>query len=57
MFLIIKVNFPINLRLFYGILKPLRARRIKKYYRGWDRRERGGGGQPAYEKCWSLKVT
>ena len=43
MFLIIKVNFPINLRLFYGILKPLQAHRIKKNYRGEDREGRGRG--------------
>ena len=31
MFLITKVNVPIELWLFWGILKPLEARRIKKY--------------------------
>ena len=49
MFLIIKVNVPVDLRLFQGALKPLQARRIKKNYRG--------GGLPAYEKCQSLKVA
>ena len=33
MFLITKVNVPIELLLFQGILKPLQARRMKKIYR------------------------
>ena len=45
MFLIIKVNVSIDLRLFQGTLKHLQARRIKRNYRG---------GLPAYEKCRSL---
>ena len=45
----VKVNVPIDLRLFYGTLKPLQARRIKKNYRG--------GGLPSYEKFLSLKVA
>ena len=45
MFLIIKVNVSIDLRLFQGTLKHLQARRTKRNY---------GGGLPAYEKCWSL---
>ena len=37
MFLITKVNIPIELWLFQGMLKPLQARRIKKnYYRGYQ---------------------
>ena len=42
MFLIIKVNVPIDLRLFWGTLKPLQACRIKNNYRR---------GLPTYEKC------
>ena len=45
MFLIIKVNVAIDLRLFQGTLKPLQACRIKNNYRGW---------LPAYEKCRPL---
>ena len=46
--LIAKVNVPTDLRLFYGTLKPLQARKIKKKY---------GGGLPAYQKCRSLWLT
>ena len=48
MFLIIKVNVPIDFRLFQGTLKHLQARRIKRNYKGgvggggWGR---GGGGE------------
>ena len=41
MFLMIKVNVPIDLKLFKGTLKPLQAHRIKKNF---------GGGLPVYEK-------
>ena len=61
MFLIIKVNVPIDFRLFQGTLKHLQARRIKRNYKGGvgggvgeRRRGGGGGGLPAYEKCRSL---
>ena len=47
MFLIIKVNISVDIRLFQGTLKHLQARRIKRNYRGWGR-------LPAYEKCRSL---
>ena len=46
--LIAKVNVPTDLRLFYGTLKPLQARKTKKKY---------GGGLPAYQKCRSLWLT
>ena len=36
MFLIAKVNVPIELWLFQSILKPLQARRTKKIYRGYQ---------------------
>ena len=45
MFLIIKNNVAIDLRIFKDILEQLQARRIKKNYRG---------GIPAYEKYWPL---
>ena len=39
------VNVSIDLRLFQGTLKHLKARRIERNYK-W--------GLPAYEKYWSL---
>ena len=48
MFLIIKVNVPIDLRLFRVHRNRYRPVELKKNYRG--------GGLPAYEKCRSLKV-
>ena len=36
MFLITKVNVPIELWLFQGILKPLQARRTKNILRGYQ---------------------
>ena len=45
MFLIIKVNVPIDLKLLQDTLKPLLACRIKKNSRG---------GLPAHEKCRPL---
>ena len=49
MFLIIKVNVSIDLRLFRVHWNRYRPLELKKNYRG--------GGLPAYEKCLSLKVA
>ena len=57
MFLITKVNVPIELWLFQGILKPLQARRIKKIYRGYQLTKNVGHYGCLTKKNCQLKLS